>query len=364
VEEQALLALIARVENGTATEDELARYNEWCNDQQANNLPVEDFDKKRVQMLKSINRKIGRKPLSATIYRAAAAAVLLMLVSAGLYKFLAPTPARMSKKDHGTPAVERAMLTLADGSRIELDDAEEGELANQHGVKVVKLPDNQLAYEGEGNTMVYNTLATPRGAKYRITLPDGSVVWLNASSSLRFPTSFKGDERTVELQGEAYFDVTQDAAKPFKVKLPQMDVQVLGTQFNIMAYNDEPDVRSTLLKGSVRLQDGTGNVTLTPGQQGTRQNGTNGFVVTKVNAADAVAWKNGFLVFENEEIETVMRKIARWYNVEVEISDKVAGKRFGGTISQQKDVQSVLTALEITGSVHFKMQGNKIYVMP
>ncbi|WP_295124877.1 FecR family protein [uncultured Chitinophaga sp.] len=363
MEEQALLALIARVENGTATEYELARYNEWCNEQQANNLPVEDFGRKRVQMLRGINKKIGRKPLSVTISRVAAAAVLLVLVSAGLYRFLAPTPARMSNKE-GLPGIERAMLTLADGSRIELDDAEEGELANQHGVKVVKLPDNQLAYEGEGNAMAYNTLETPRGAKYRITLPDGSTVWLNASSSLRFPTSFKGEDRQVELQGEAYFDVAKNASKPFKVKLHQMDVQVLGTQFNVMAYNDEPNVRSTLLDGSVRLHDETGEVLLTPGQQGTRQNGTDGFVVTKVNAADAVAWKNGFLVFENEEIETVMRKIARWYNVEVEISEKVAGKRFGGTISQQKDVQSVLTALEITGSVHFKMQGNKIYVMP
>ncbi|UYQ95938.1 DUF4974 domain-containing protein [Chitinophaga horti] len=370
MDQEDLLALIARVEKGTATDEELARYNAWCNAFQADEQPVPDFDRISKNMLEAINQQIGPKRRRVPVYRvAAAAAVLAIAATAAWYWYPRneTITAPQARHQQQQQPAEKVTLVLGDGSRITLDDAKEGELAATSGARVIKLKGDQLAYEaasGAPAKLEYNTLQTPRGEKYRITLPDGSQVWLNASTTLRFPTRFEGKERVVELTGEAYFDIAQNAAQPFKVKSGDMEVQVLGTGFNIMAYPDEPAIRATLLTGAVRLASNEQQVLLKPGQQGIYKSTQTGFKVTSVNTDHVVAWKNGLFVFENEDIATIMRRIARWYDVEVELAPGLEDKRFGATISQQKNIQLVLKALETTGSVHFKIQGKKILVMP
>ncbi|RPD42955.1 FecR family protein [Chitinophaga barathri] len=366
--EQTLLALIERVENGTATDEELGVYNAWCNSFQRTGEPVPDFETVRAEMLQRINAQIGHKPVRRLRYRiAAAAAVLLLLISGGIYLYMQPSGQLMADKSpSAVPVTDKAVLTLADGTTITLGEAAEGELATQSGAKITKHKDNQLSYEsvseGKDSDLAYNTLRMPRGEKYRVTLPDGSQVWLNASSSLRFPTSFTGGERVVELSGEAYFEIAAQPSRPFKVKTGQMEVQVLGTKFNIMAYPDEPEIKSTLVQGGVRLYAESGEVVLKPGQQGLFNGRQAGFRVKQVNAADVMAWKNGFFVFNDEDMAVIMRAIERWYDVDIVLTPGVANKKFGAVISQRKDIASVLKALELTGSIHFKIEGRKITV--
>lgn len=365
--EQAWLALLERVENGTATDEELGLYNAWCNSFQRQEAAVPDFEKLRADMLRQINVQTGYRPVRRMIYRmGAAAAVLALLFTGGMYLYNQPTKQPLAQQKKTPSDTSKIILTLADGSTIAVEDAQDGEVATQAGTKIIKLNNNQLTYRtvGSGETAPagFNTLQTPRGEKYRIALPDGSLVWLNAASSLRFPTSFSGDERVVELDGEAYFEIAQYSTKPFKVKAGPMEVQVLGTEFNVMAYADEPNIKSTLVAGAVKLYTKDDQITLRPGQQGILADNGRNFKVKQVNAADVVAWKNGFFVFDDEEIAVIMRRIARWYDVDVILTPNVANRQFGVTISQQKDLASVLKSLEMTGSVKFKKEGRKITV--
>lgn len=365
--EQELLALIERVENGTATGEDLGAYNAWCNSFQQQGVPVPDFEMVRAEILRRINTEVRPKNMRRPVYRVAAVAAILLLLAGGIYFYMQPRAQLLADNAAATvPVTGKAVLTLADGTVIALDDAADGELAKQSGAKIIKRNSNQLSYESvsaeQTATIAYNTLQTPRGAKYSITLPDGSLVWLNASSRLRFPTSFTGSERVVELIGEGYFEIAQDVSLPFKVKVGQMEVQVLGTRFNIMAYPDEPEIRSTLVDGAVKLYAEGSQVVLKPGQQGTFNDTRAGFRVKPAKTADVLAWMDGYFVFDNEDIAVMMRRIERWYDVDVVLSPGIAGKRFGATISQQKDISSVLKALEMTGSIHFKIEGRKITV--
>jgi ferric-dicitrate binding protein FerR (iron transport regulator) len=293
---------------------------------------------------------------------------------------VAVRPARRFKNDV-QPGGNKAILTLGDGSSIVLDSAGNGTLTTQGNTKILKLASGSLAYQSNRHGMadagpVYNTISTPRGGQYQIVLPDGTKVWLDANSSLRFPTTFSGDlnQREVQLSGEAYFDVARNPQKPFRVGIYQHDpskgtelqhVEVLGTQFNIMAYADEASVRTTLVEGAVSVSGPMGaNVELKPNSQARLELGQrNGLsVVEDADVDAAVAWKNGYFNFNKANIETVMRQLARWYDVDV--SFRGSGSRdqvFYGGMQRNLPLSSVFRILERSG-VQFSIDGKKVVV--
>lgn len=262
------------------------------------------------------------------------------------------------------PGSNKAVLTLADGSTITLDST--GNQVIRQGSATIHQHSGQLQYDVQGKAAAisYNILATPQGGQYQLTLPDGTRVWLNASSSLRFPTAFDDKERNVELTGEAYFEVAKNENMPFKVVVNTMNIEVLGTHFNVTAYNDENNITTTLLEGSVKVNNSTTGVVLKPGQQALLNNRTEDLRVSPGNTEGAVAWKNGYFMFSNENIQSVMRKISRWYNVDVEYQGDVTHKALWGTISRVENISEVLRMLELTGALHFRMEGRKVIVMP
>jgi hypothetical protein len=268
--------------------------------------------------------------------------------------------------DVEAPQSNRAAITLASGHKIYLDSAAKGILVSQGNVKLFKLADGEITYSGSNTAAEYNTLTNPRGSRpVAMTLTDGTKVWLNAGSSLTYPVAFTGKERNVEITGEAYFEVTHHTGMPFTVKKLGDDasILVLGTHFNVNAYDDEAAMKITLLEGAVKVSKGTNSSLLTPGQQAELKDGS----IRLINDADmdeVMAWKNGKFQFgEKTGIETIMRQVARWYDVETEYRGKV-NRHFWGSISRNVNVSQVLKMLETTGAVHFKMEGMKVIVMP
>lgn len=278
------------------------------------------------------------------------------------------------------PGGNKATLTLSDGSKISLTDASNGIIAKQAGINITKTKNGSLIYTignaSAGKKDLYNTIETPRGGQYQINLPDGTKVWLNAESSLRYPATFDQGKRLVELKGEAYFEVAKRLDKngirlPFKVKTElgtgrNQEVEVLGTHFNINAYRSEPSNKTTLLEGSVRIKNLQSNKAglLKPGQQSSISSASPLIFISEVDAGEAVAWKEGFFSFNEENLETIMNKIARWYDVEIDYRGNKINKNFGGRISRFNSVNEVLDMLQTTGAVHFKIEGRRILVMP
>jgi ferric-dicitrate binding protein FerR (iron transport regulator) len=253
-----------------------------------------------------------------------------------------------------------------------LDNAANGMLAQQNNVQVVKSKDGELKYQSansDGQTAIaYNMLSTPRGGQYRVALPDGSIVWLNAASSIRFPTAFTGNERNVEITGEAYFEVKKNAAMPFRVKMKNgAVVQVLGTHFNINAYDDEESSKVTLLEGMVkvmkeeRAENAKNEVVLKPGEQLSISHTSQLSQPIPVQTDEVMAWKNGLFQFNNVTIEAVMRQVARWYDVQVVYQRDVSQELFRGKIYRNADISQLLTILELSGA-RFKIEGKKIIV--
>jgi len=263
------------------------------------------------------------------------------------------------------PGGNKAILILADGSSIELNIATEGKIASQNGADIIKSQDGGLVYkafdsESSNQDAVINIISIPKGGQYNLTLPDGTKVWLNSASSLKFPTKFNGRNRMVELDGEAYFEVSKNKHLPFSVKVKNMQVEVLGTHFNIMAYADEKYVNTTLLEGRVRLKSESAEAILTPGQQGSFAQ--NGFKIHAADTEQAMAWKNGYFIFNDEELSSIMRKISRWYDVDIEYKSK-NNLSYTGTVSRFKNVSDVLKMLTLTGTVHFNIEERRITVI-
>ena len=299
-----------------------------------------------------------------------AAVVLLVLGAAVVYKILQRSDNNQrSLAKKATPAVivpgtEKAMLTLADGSVVSLDSMSSGKLA-QTGADSIRQKAGLLIYESSNALQAetrYNTLTTPRGGQYRVVLSDGTQVWLNAASSIRYPIAFAGTTREVELTGEAYFEVAKDKSKPFKVNVRGMQVNVLGTHFNVNAYTEEESVKTSLLEGSVDVSyDGAGS-RLNPGEQASIIIANHNVKVATVDMDAVVAWKNGLFEFHGADINTVMRQIARWYDVEVVIPAKLASREFEGKISRDAQLSDVLQILELT-DIRFRVDGKKIIIL-
>ncbi len=369
--------------NGTITEDEKKEFNEWYerNGDQPLHIPQEfatseEALQQRIWQAVSEQRKAKVMTLKRHGFLKVAAAVLVIACSAAFYVYLsrqnAPAPAGsapVAKRETTPPPAivpggNKAVLVLGDGTSVILDTTANGTIAQAKNARVEKLGDGQLAYsplKGGPAALTYNTLSTPRGGQYHITLADGTRVWLNAASSLRFPVAFTGAERLVELTGEGYFEVVKNTAQPFKVKVGDMEIRVLGTHFNVMAYQDEETANTTLLEGAVRISKKEVTALLKPGQQAQVSPKGRIKVQQGINTEEAVAWKNGYFNFEGTSIETIMRQLERWYDIDVEYKNHV-NTRFYGTIARNVGIDKVFKMLELTGAVHFTINGSKVVV--
>lgn len=271
---------------------------------------------------------------------------------------------QIAKVNDIAPGKQGATLTLASGKNIRLSDAANGELAKEAGVTITKSANGQLVYEIKGSKTEpnrLNTLSTAKGETYQVRLPDGSLVWLNAASSLTYSaTLIESGVRRVKLDGEGYFEIAKDKTHPFIVATEKQEIKVLGTHFNVNSYNDEPETKTSLLEGSVKINEAS---VIKPGEQAI----TNSNKKTRIEEADvnsAVAWKNGKFIFEEENIESIMRKLSRWYNVEVIYQGDFSNKTFDGSISRSDNISKILEKITFTQAVHFKIEGRRIYIMP
>lgn len=314
---------------------------------------------------------VGKRTKKQWWSKVAAAVAVVLTLGAGIvfYQQSRPTADQIAHTTEDIqPGGNKAYLTLANGQRISLSDAANGDVAQQDGIIIRKTADGELVYEiteiGDANDEIkYNTIETPNGGQYQIRLPDGTSVWLNAASRLKYPTSFSTvGERRVQLDGEGYFEVAKDSKRPFIVVSQDQQVQVLGTHFNINAYDDEGNIVTTLLEGSVKV----GNMNqeakvLTPGQQSVNTGGN--LQVSAVNTDFATDWKDGYFRFNDKSLEVGLREIARWYNVDVIYEDEsLKAEPLAGRISKYDNISQVLKKMELAGIFHFSIEGRKIIV--
>jgi ferric-dicitrate binding protein FerR (iron transport regulator) len=387
--------LIAGHLRGELTTREQKELDDWINEKEANKLffaectnekllaeELRQFNKKdRTPILNNTLQNIdpGTKTINKSrlvqMKRYMTAACLVLIVATVIYvlnrnsnrKEVAKTTINTndSYKNDVAPGSDKAILTLANGSTIELSNAGNKKIADENGTTVSQ-QGAQLVYDASqalSNRQLkfsYNVLTTPRGGQYHVVLPDGSRVWLNAVSSIRYPTAFIGKERNVEITGEVYFEVTKDASKPFKVVAGEVRVEVLGTHFNINSFPDESEMQTTLLEGTVKVNTQGLTHVLNPGQAAlVDQNGK--FNIREVDTEQAVAWKNNSFHFRDNDIETIMRQLARWYDVEI-IYKGIVTKRYTGIVSRTVPVSGILNFLERSGGVRFITEGNKVIV--
>jgi transmembrane sensor len=389
---EQLQELLQKEKAGTCSPAELARLHQWYEQLDVSgslyidNEPVQAVEELSNTMLLEFRQKLaaGQAPVRRLrIWRMVAAAILLFVV--GGWWFVvdrrggsAPTVVDTPVVKDVLPGGNRAILQLADGTDIVLDSVADGVLVKQGGVKVIKLHDGVLAYDRQSSIVnrepiQYNTVTTPRGGQYQLTLSDGTKVWLNAASSIRFPTSFDPKERRVAITGEVYFEVASallpsrsvggaTGRLPFIVDVNgKASVEVLGTHFNINAYDDEAAIKTTLLEGSVRVTRNAERITLQPGEQAVAAAHSPLTIHHSPDIEETIAWKNGLFKYQEADIRTILRQAARWYDVEVVFEGPVTAERFRGTIGRQVKLSEFLQILELN-NIHVNIQGKKIIV--
>ena len=384
--------LIAGYIRETLTEIEHDELDKWVEASDDNMLLFEELtDEKNIeanlawmdkvsteQMLQSTKEKIQFIPEQKTKIKSykwiytVAASVILLIAGFWIYKISVKEKNKLSEVSKVTktdiqPGGNNAILTLSDGSIVDLNKAQNGLLKNDNGASINKSADGEIAYTDSNsankNPGSYNILSTPNGGQYKVQLPDGSMVWLNAASTLKYPTNFAGTERSVVLKGEAYFEIEKDINKPFKVTLAdESEVKVLGTHFNVMAYENEKAKEVTLLEGSVQITKDYKILKLKPGQQG-QINLDEIELIASVDTEEVTGWKNGEFVFHDADIESIMRQVGRWYDVQIKYEANVT-QHFNATISRNEPVSRLLHILEETDKIHFKIENQTIYVLP
>ncbi|MNK01664.1 fec operon regulator FecR [compost metagenome] len=367
MQETEIENLIQKYDKGQCTPDEIALletwYEKWNSDKPLNLSDDALMQDLLVNRQKTLSVVSGEGRTVKLWPRIAIAAAVLILSGIGLY-FFNPFYQEMSKTEAQqlagdiAPGKNKATLTLDDGKTITLNGAKNGVMINN----------NKLTYEDGtalGSSMPSTktlTAATPRGGTYQVTLPDGSRVWLNAATKLKFPSTFEGSaKRSIELDGEAYFEITKDSAHPFIVSSKGQEVEVLGTHFNVNAYTDEPGIKTALLEGSVKVRAGTSLVVIKPGQQTTVKD--NKINVEEVNVNATTDWKNGKFRFKNEPLGSILRKVSRWYDVEIVYESTPKNMTtFSGSVSRFDNVSAVLKMLEETSDIKFSIEGKTIKV--
>jgi hypothetical protein len=352
--------LIKRYRANQCTAEEVLFLESWFaqwNDKTPFDLPAEQLAED-LQLISENVLPLHHETKQVRLWtRIAAAASILIAVSIGGYVFLKPTTEQQYvaayKRNDIAPGTNKAVLILGNGVKIDLTAAKNGKVVEQ----IIKTADGQLRYSGSLADAGFNTLSTPNGGKYDVVLGDGTRVWLNSASSIKYPASFAHlKERIVELSGEAYFEVVHNSNVPFKVVTANLTVEDIGTHFNVNAY--EAGSKTTLLQGSVKINN---SQVLVPGQQAVVL--PEGIKVTQADTEEAVAWKNGYFRFNNENIKSIMLKLARWYDIEVVYASDVSAEGFYGTISRNKNISEVLTMLQQTQGVHFKIEGRRVTVL-
>jgi len=321
------------------------------------------------------NEEPGLRRLPLVRYWMAIAATVVVVASLALYFFrlsdindASPTSlADAVRQAEIEPGKGRAIITLGDGRTVLLDESGKGLLAEAAGVQIQKLADGEISYAAAAQhdeaPVEQHTITIPRGGHYQLVLPDGSKVHLNAESTLKYPTHFAANERIVELEGEAFFEVEKSASRPFKVVSNGQVVEVLGTKFNVCAY-DGSDIRTTLAEGSVRVSsNGGSSELLKPGEVAVLTKGSDKFEVSEVNLNMELAWHNGYFLFEDESITSIMDRIARWYDIEVEYQGDLAEKRFGGVFRRSKNLAQLLESFQETGLIEFTITERRVIVM-
>jgi transmembrane sensor len=379
ITKQEFLILYQKYMNGQCTPAEKALLDSYRDEMALQTDGWEDDTASEQEVRNGIWQKLSEsrnvielKPQrSYTYHWLSAAAVILIVLFGGIFFINRNKPKpqqtpQLTKVKRIVPGGNKAYLTLANGTRIILDDAKKGQIATQAGIQVSKTGNGMVVYHFSktvtaANTIPeINTITTPRGGQYKVELEDGTKVWLNAASSIKFPQAFTGTNREVELSGEAYFEVAKNKAKPFIVKANGTQVQVFGTHFNVNAYSDNSNVTTTLVEGSVRMSNAASAVMLVPGQQGTTQSGA-AIKVGKADTEESLAWVNGFFVFHDESIINVMKQVVRWYDVDVQYNDEdVKLNEFGGTISKYKNITELLNNMQLTGTIHYKIEGRRV----
>jgi len=368
--------LLEKYNKGEATPAEKALIESWYltykNDAPAPSHEYLEEDQKESlnNLLAQINHKEKRS--YTTVFAIAASVLVFLTAGFVIFKLHQPKPQQQFSvnqpaKHDAAPGGNKAILTLANGNTIVLTGAKNGNLARQGNIVISKTADGQIKYADSANNssstvLAYNTATTPKGGQYQFILSDGTKVWLNSASSIKYPVTFVGNERKVELTGEAYFEVAHNAAKPFRVVSAGQTVEVLGTHFDVNAYRDESEVKTTLLQGSVRVSSTNGSTIIKPGEQARFNNGKIA-VVQDVDLDAAVAWKNGLFYFEDNNIQEVMRQLARWYDVDVKYSGELPARRFSGEISRNVNASQILDILSFK-KIHYKIQGKTIVVTP
>ena len=371
--------LITKYNSGTASAQEIALLENWYAEKsESSTLSDDDIDFYLLESLlytKTIAYARLNQPVivnrSRQLWpRIVAAASILLILAGGTYflvhhKNNSFNDAQQLAHDIA-PGSNKATLTLANGKQIVLTGAQNGKLALQNNTTVNKTADGQVIYRSstnktaDNNEIIYNTMSTPKGGQYHLTLADGTNVWLNAASSIRYPVAFSGNERKVEITGEVYFEVKHNALKPFRVVSDKQTIEVLGTHFNINAYPNESAVKTTLLEGSVRVNTNGSKATLKVGQQST-------LIGNKINIADVdvnevIAWKDGYFEFSGTDIQTIMRQLSRWYDVDVVFEGVITPETFTGRISRNKNISQVLKIVKASKSVNIEIQGRRIMV--
>ncbi|MDQ8005171.1 MAG: FecR family protein [Pedobacter sp.] len=367
--------LLDKYANGKCTEEELAILHTWYLEQE-----VIDFDisaeeveaaKEKIWNNLPVHQEVATKTIklfpSILIKRIAVAAAVVLSVSLGYYvtqKDKLKSVYETAKLEQIVPGGNKATLTLADGSKIDLNKMSNGILGDENGTRIVKTDDGKIFYNHDeaAKTVAWNTLNIPAGGYYNVTLSDGTIVWLNSKSSLKYPTAFIGKERVVELTGEGYFEVAHKENQPFKVITEQQTVEVLGTHFNINAYSDEQSTTTTLLEGSVRINAAGNQKLLSPNNQAKLISGN--IMVRLFDAENAIDWVSNDFFFDDEDLGSITRQLSRWYDVEFSYPTNLAELKFSGRISRNINIKQVLKIMELTKMVNFKVEGRRITVTP
>lgn len=386
MEEARLKYLINKYLQSTATVQELEELQAWYDEVDFGGEGfdnwIKEYNSEKELTDQMYQRFEGKKEKERAriiylrrFYRASAiaATILIAFITAFLFKNvqrpISPKIQLVSRPI--PPGGNKAILTLANGSKIELDDQKNGTIASQPGVTIVKNNTGKLIYKiayqssaAYSGPVTYNSISTPRGGEYQVVLPDGTQVWLNSESSLTYPTRFSGRERKVKITGEAYFEVVHNKDIPFHVDADGQDIEDLGTRFNIKAYRDENVISTTLIEGSVKVSNLISNKSrlLVPGQQANTTAANGNIAVQVVNTEQVISWKNGYFLFDNMGIASIMKVISRWYNIDVQYNGIDQKETFGGTFSKYQNLSDLLRNLETLGHVHFVTKNRKIIV--
>jgi transmembrane sensor len=378
MKEEEFRELLTKYGYGQASEEEIAmlesRYIRW---NETNRLlhTEQQLAEMDLQMWETISKHLHFSKPKVSKWRRlwprlAAAASILLFLSIGGYFLLDKAPpqiAQMHASNEIVPGSNKAILTLSNGRRLSLTDAKTGNLIKEGKHLIRKTNDGTLSYENDGrlsndHELTFNIITTPRGGQWSVILPDGTKVLLDAASSIRYPVSFTGNTRKVEVTGQAYFEVVHNAAQPFLVTTKGQVIEVVGTKFNINAYDDEPFIKTTLQEGAVKVSISNSPVlALKPGQQSILQN--NRLSVSDANMEEAFAWKNGYISLNNENIESIMRKLSRWYDIDVEYKGTIPSITLIGEIPRNTALSRVLKVLEAS-NFHFTLEGKKIIITP